>query len=65
MQELIRLAEQHLDQLFEKSSTMNTAYPFAGKAVGQKAGKAGQLKGSDAGKLGGKQPAQGKLVGGG
>jgi hypothetical protein len=32
--------------------------------VGQKTGKAGQLKGTDAGKLGGKQPAQGKLVGG-
>jgi hypothetical protein len=61
MQELIKLAEQHLDTLFEKSAI---AYPFAGRAVGQKAGKAGQLKGSDAGKLGGKQPAQGKLVGG-
>jgi Domain of unknown function (DUF6321) len=47
-----------------ETQTMNKAYPFAGKAVGQKAGKAGQLKGKDAGKLGGKQPAQGKLVGG-
>jgi hypothetical protein len=47
-----------------ESDTMNKNYPFAGRAVGQKAGKAGQLRGTDAGKLGGKQPAQGKLVGG-
>ena len=47
-----------------ETQTMNPSYPFAGKAVGQKAGKAGQLRGTDAGKLGGKQPAQGKLVGG-
>jgi hypothetical protein len=47
-----------------ETQTMNPSYPFAGKAVGQKTGKAGQLKGTDAGKLGGKQPAQGKLVGG-
>ena len=47
-----------------ETQTMNPSYPFAGKAVGQKTGKAGQLRGTDAGKLGGKQPAQGKLVGG-
>jgi hypothetical protein len=47
-----------------ESDTMNKNYPFAGKAVGQKTGKAGQLRGTDAGKLGGKQPAQRKLVGG-
>jgi hypothetical protein len=39
-------------------------YPFAGSAVGQKAGPAGQLKGKDKGRKDGKQPAFNKLVGG-
>jgi len=40
-------------------------YPFAGKRVGQKSGKAGQLRGTDKQRKDGKQPAFNKLVGGG
>lgn len=39
-------------------------YPFAGAAVGQKPGKAGQLRGTAKPRKDGKQPAFNKLVGG-
>ena len=40
------------------------SYPFAGKRVGQKSGKPGQLRGNAKPRKDGKQPAFNKLVGG-
>jgi hypothetical protein len=61
----LSMAMKNKHSMHAETQTMNANYPFAGKAVGQKTGTAGQLRGNHAGSIGKQQPAQGKLVGGG